>query len=81
MEKAETTVAYIAQSTGTGAGLFTATVSLNDTVTLGCFTDVLNSLIVKISDNTTVTHTKATNVLTITGAATTDKILIFAQGT
>ena len=81
-DKAETTIALVAPSTGTGAGLFTAIVTTNDTVTLSNFTDILNVYVVKMSDNTEATATVATNVVTITEAGlTTDKILIFAQGT
>ena len=81
-DQAETTIALIAQSTGTGAGLFTATVTSNDTVTLSNFTDVLNAYVVRLSNNTEATATVATNVVTITQAGlATDKILIFAQGT
>ena len=81
-DQAETTIALIAQSTGTGAGLFTATVTSNDTVTLSNFTDVLNVYVVRLSDNSEATATVATNVVTITQAGlVTDKILIFAQGT
>jgi len=81
-DQAETTIALIAQSTGTGAGLFTATVTSNDTVTLSNFTDVLNVYVVRLSNNTEATATVATNVVTITQAGlVTDKILIFAQGT
>lgn len=81
-DQAETTIAYIAQSTGTGAGLFTATVTSNDTVTIGCFTDILNVYVVDLSDNSEATATVATNVVTITQAGlVADKVLIFAQGT
>ena len=81
-DQAETTIALVAPTTGTGAGIFTATVTTADTVTLGNFGEVLNGLIVKIADNSNVTFTKATNVLTITQALlAADKVLIYAQGT
>jgi hypothetical protein len=57
----------------------TATVSTGDTVTLGNHTAIDNAVICKLSDGSTVTFTKATNVLTITQVAMTDvPVIIFA---
>jgi len=56
-------------------------VDTNDTVTLTNFTDIINRYVIDLSDNSEATATIATNVVTITQALTTAKILIFAQGT
>jgi len=78
----ETTVVFIGQSVGAPAGIYTATVTTNDTVTLSDFTDIINRYVINLADNSEATATIATNVITITQAAlATQKILIFAQGT
>ena len=76
------TVALTNEQGGTRSGIFYATVTSNDTVTLTSFTDIINQYVVDLSDNSEATATIATNVVTITQAGlTTAKILIFAQGT
>ena len=78
----ETTVVFIGQAVGAPAGIYTATVTTGDTVTLDDFTDIMNWYAVNLADNTEAVATQGTNVLTVTtiGLAT-QKILIFAQGT
>jgi hypothetical protein len=77
-----TTVSLVSATTGTSAGIFSATVTSADTVTLSNFTDILNAYVIDLSDNSEATATLATNVVTITQAGlVTQKILIYAQGT
>ncbi len=81
-DQTPTTVALVIGAPGTIVGIFTATVTSADTVTLDNFTDILNAYVIDVSDNSEVTVTLATNVVTITQAGlVTDKILIYAQGT
>jgi hypothetical protein len=62
-------------------GIFEATVSTTNTVTLDDLTTIANALISKKSDGSNVAFTKATNVLTITEAAQTNvPVTIFAVG-
>jgi hypothetical protein len=61
---------------------FEATVTTDDTVTLGNLADILGAALFKKSDGTTVAFTEATNVITITEAALTDEPIVgFAYGT
>jgi len=61
---------------------FEATVSTNDTITLGDLSDILGAAVLKKSDGSAVTFTEATNVITITQAALTDVPVVgFAYGT
>jgi hypothetical protein len=61
---------------------FEATVSTDDTVTLGNLADILGAALFKKSDGTGVTFSKATNVITITEAALSDEPVVgFAYGT
>jgi hypothetical protein len=61
---------------------FEATVSTDDTITLGNLADIVGAALFKKSDGTTVTFTEATNVITITEAALTDEPIVgFAYGT
>jgi hypothetical protein len=61
---------------------FEATVSTDDTVTLGDLTDILGAAVFKKSDGTAITFTEATNVITITQATTTNVPVVgFAYGT
>lgn len=77
-----TTIALTPEQGGTRSGLFYATVTTNDTVTLSNFTDIINRYVVNLADNSEATATIATNVVTVTQAGlTTQKVLIFAQGT
>lgn len=77
-----TTVVFIPQVAGSGVGLYTATVTSADTVTLSDFNDIINWYVIDLSDNSEATATQGTNILTITeGGLVTQKILIYAQGT
>jgi hypothetical protein len=61
---------------------FEATVSTDDTVTLGDLADILGAALFKKSDGSSVTFTEATNVITITGAGLTNVPIVgFAYGT
>lgn len=61
---------------------FEATVSTNDTITLGDLTDILGAAVLKKADGVAVTFTEATNVITITGVGLTDVPVVgFAYGT
>ena len=61
---------------------FEATVSTDDTITLGDLTDILGAAVFKKSDGSSVTFTEATNVITITQAALTNVAVVgFAYGT
>jgi hypothetical protein len=61
---------------------FEATVSTDDTVTLGDLADILGAALFKKSDGSAVTFTEATNVITITGAGLTNVPIVgFAYGT
>ena len=77
-----TTVVFIPQVAGSGAGLYTAVVDNLDTVPLSDFTDIINVYVIDLVDNSEVTVTIATNVVTLAdaGMAATQKILIYAQG-
>jgi len=57
-----------------------ALVSSDNTVTLDDFSLIEVSKILKWSDGSDVTHTKATNVLTITEGLTDEKVVILAFG-
>ena len=82
VDQTETTVVFIPQVAGSGVGIYTATVTSADTVTLDDFTDVLNWYVVNLADNSEATATQGTNILTITEVGlVTQKILILAQGT
>ena len=77
-----TTVALSTGQAGTIAGIYTATVTSNDTVTLSNFVEILNAYVIDLSDNSEATATLATNVVTVTQAGlAAQKILIYAQGT
>jgi len=61
---------------------FEATVSTDDTVTLGDLTDILGAAVFKKSDGTAITFTEATNVITITQVTITNVPVVgFAYGT
>jgi hypothetical protein len=61
---------------------FEATVSTDDTVTLGDLADMLGAALFKKSDGTAVTFTEATNVITVTEAGLTNEPVVgFAYGT
>jgi len=75
-----TTVLFIPQLAGSAVGIYTAVVSTNDTVTLSDFTDILNRYVISLADNTEATAGIATNVVTVTQALTTAKVLIYVQG-
>ena len=77
-----TTLALTDEQGGTRSGIFYATVTTNDTVTLSNFTDIINRYVIDLSDNSEATATIATNVVTVKEAGlVTQKVLIFAQGT
>jgi hypothetical protein len=62
--------------------IFEATVSTDDTVTLGDLLDILGAAVFKKSDGSAVTFTEATNVITITQATLTNVPVVgFAYGT
>ena len=82
VDQTPTTVALVIGAPGTIVGIFTATVTSDDTVTLDNFTDILNAYVIDVSDNSEATATLGTNIVTITQAGlVTAKILIYAQGT
>ena len=61
---------------------FEATVSTDDTITLGDLADILYVKLCKKSDGSDVACTEATNVVTVTQAATTNVPVVgFAYGT
>jgi hypothetical protein len=60
---------------------FEATVSLNDTIVINEITTLLNASIWKKADGAAVTTTIATNIITVTGAATDVPVLGVAYGT
>jgi len=76
-----TTVLYIPQVAGSSIGIYTAVVNQNDTVTLDNFTDILNRYVISLADNSEATANIGTNIVTITQALTTAKVLIYVQGT
>jgi len=81
-DQTPTTICLNNSGPGTYAGIFTAVVTTDDTVTLDNFTDILNQYVIDLSDNSEATATVATNVVTVTQAGlTTQKVLIFVQGT
>ena len=81
-DQTPTTVALSTGQAGTIAGIYTATVTSADTVTLTNFTEILNRYVTDLSDNSEATATVATNVVTVTQAGlVAQKILIYAQGT
>ena len=55
----------IIEAVSTVAGIYTATVSTDDTVTLGNFKSINASSVLKLSDWSAVTHSKSGNVITI----------------
>ncbi|TSA56337.1 hypothetical protein D4R42_03750 [bacterium] len=65
---------------GSGYGLYYADVSTDDTVTLDNFDLIENAMIIHAKNSAVITFAKATNVLTITGVITSERVLIFAQG-
>ena len=78
-DQTPTTVLYIPQVAGSSVGIYTAVVDQNDTVTLSDFTDILNRYVISLADNSEATATIATNVVTVTQALTTAKVLIYVQ--
>jgi len=61
--------------------VFEATVSTNDTITLGDLSTINSAHLAKKSDGSEVTCTIATNVITVTGAGLTDVAVVgFAIG-
>ena len=61
--------------------VFEATVSTNDTITLGDLTTINSAHLAKKSDGSEVTCTIATNVITVTGAGLTNVAVVgFAIG-
>jgi hypothetical protein len=61
---------------------FEATVSTDNTVTLGDLADILGAALFKKSDGSVVSFTEATNVITITGASLINVPIVgFAYGT
>lgn len=77
-----TTVALSIGAAGTSAGIFTATVTSNDTVVLDNFTDIMNAYVINAATNLEATNNVTTNVVEITQAGlVTQKVLIYAQGT
>jgi len=61
--------------------MFEATVSQTNTITLTGVTTLLNAVLFTKSTGATITCTVATNVITVTGAATAVPIVGFAYGT
>ena len=81
-DQTPTTVALSTGQAGTIAGIYTATVTSADTVTITNFTDILNAYVIDLSDNSEATATLGTNVVSISQLGlVTQKVLIFAQGT
>lgn len=61
---------------------FEATVSTDDTITLGDLADILGAALFKKSDGSAITFTEATNIITVTSAALTNVPVVgFAYGT
>ena len=61
---------------------FEATVSTDNTITLGNLTDILGAALFKKSDGSVVTFTETTNVITVTSAGLTNVPIVgFAYGT
>ena len=60
--------------------VFEATVSQNDTVTLSDFQKIEASALFKLSDASSVTHSTSGNVITITDAVTSERIVGFVIG-
>jgi hypothetical protein len=75
-----TTVLFVPQLAGSAVGIYTAVVNTNDTVTLTDFTDILNRYVISLAANSEATATIATNIVTVTQALTTAKVLIYVQG-
>ena len=77
----ETTLYEKPPSGGIGYGIYTADVSNADTVTFDNFDEILFRTVVKLADNTELTTTMATNVVTIADAtADSDNVLIIIIG-
>lgn len=80
-DQTETTIYEDIPATGLGWGIYTATVTTNDTVTLSNYTGVLDVIVIRLSNNSVCTYTTATNVVTITTASLTSvKVLISVVG-
>jgi len=80
-DQTPTTIIYIPYPGAASPGIYTATVTTADTVTLTDFTDILHWYIVNLADNTEAVATQLTNVLTVTTIGlVTQKILIYVQG-
>jgi len=80
-DQTPTTLMYLPYPGAASLGIYTATVTSADTVTLTDFTDIFNWYIVNLAGNTEAVATLVTNVLTITTVGlVTQKILIYAQG-
>ena len=56
--------------------IFEAEVSTSDSITLSDFSSISNAALFKLSDGTSVTYTKATNVITVTTISLTDEKII-----
>jgi len=55
---------------------FESVVSTNDTIPISEYTAIAGAMLRKKSDNTAVTCTTATNVITVTGAGLTDEPVV-----
>jgi len=77
----EITIYENAPTTGLGYGVYTATIAAqNDTVTLSNFDTLIDGAVIKLEDNSALTFTLATNVVTVTSSVTDEKVLIIMVG-
>ena len=67
---------------GVGWGRYTAVIAAqNDTVELDNFNELIDAIVIDVSNLSTCTFTLATNVITVTQDITGQKVLILAVGT
>ncbi len=80
-DQTEITIYENAPTTGLGYGVYTATIAAqNDTVTLSNFDTLIDGAVIKLEDNSALTFTLATNVVTVTSSVTDEKVLIIMVG-
>lgn len=83
-DQAETSVHTHLSVSGVGWGVYTASVTTNDTVTFGDFTELFAVCVVKLDNNSTCTATisiTTLNMITVTQATlVADKVLIYVYG-
>lgn len=80
-DRSETSVEVELNSGGSSWGVYTALVTTGDSVTFSDFSIIKNSVVVDLGDNSSVSHSTASNIMTVSGSGLkSEKVLLFIQG-